>query len=83
MDLLLSKGVVDNHSFHKVCPSFPKVVLNERISIVARIAIVDNTELVIQMGGHTPRVVFLDISAQLNILKVQFAKKLAMLDSKL
>jgi hypothetical protein len=26
MDLLFSKGVVDNHSLHKVSHSFPKVV---------------------------------------------------------
>jgi hypothetical protein len=32
---------------------------------------------------HTPRVVLLDTSAQLVILKVQFAKKMGILDSKL
>jgi hypothetical protein len=40
VDLLLSKGIVNNHSLHKVFQSFPKVVLSERISI----AIVDNIE---------------------------------------
>jgi len=35
------------------------------------------------VGGHTPRVVFLDTSAQPMILGVQFAKKMGMLDSKL
>jgi hypothetical protein len=44
VDLLLSKGIVANHSFHKVSHSFPKVVPNERISIATKVAIVDNTE---------------------------------------
>jgi hypothetical protein len=44
MDLLLNKGVVDNHSFHKVSHSFPKVVPSEKTSIVTRVAIVDNTK---------------------------------------
>jgi hypothetical protein len=35
------------------------------------------------VGGHTPKVVFLDTSAQLMILGVQFAKKMGMLNSKL
>jgi len=47
MDLLLSKGVVNNHSLHKVSHSFPKVVLNERTSIATGVAIVDNTGLAI------------------------------------
>jgi hypothetical protein len=42
MDLLLSKGVVDSHSFHKVSHSFLKVVFSERTSITIRVAIVDN-----------------------------------------
>ncbi len=44
MDLLLSKGVVDSHSIHKVSHSFPKVVPNERTSIATRITIVNNIE---------------------------------------
>ncbi len=56
---------------------------NERTSIATRVAIVDNIELIIQVGGYTPRVVFIDIVAQLVILKVQFAKKMGMLNSKL
>jgi hypothetical protein len=83
VDLLLSKGVVDSHSLHKVSHSFPKVVLNERTSIATRVAIVDNTESTIQVGGHTPRVVLLDTGAQPIILGIQFAKKMGMLDSKL
>jgi hypothetical protein len=83
VDLLFSKGVVDNHFFHKVSHSFPKVMPNERTSITTKVAIVDNIELTIQAGRHTPRVVFLDTSAQLVILRVQFAKKMGMLDSKL
>ncbi len=56
---------------------------SERTSIATKVAIIDNTELTIQVGGHTPRVVFLDTSAQPVILGVQFAKKMGMLDSKL
>ncbi len=44
VDLLLSKGVVDSHSLHKVCHSFSKVVPSERTSIATGVAIVDNTE---------------------------------------
>jgi len=47
MDLLLSKGVVDNHFLHKVFQSFPKVVPSERTSIITRVAIVANTKLTI------------------------------------
>jgi hypothetical protein len=83
VDLLLSKGVVDSHSLHKVFHSFSKVVPSERISITTEVAIVDNTGSTIQMGGHTPKVVLLDTSAQLVILRVQFTKKMGILDSKL
>jgi hypothetical protein len=64
VDLLFSKGVMDDHSFHKVFHSFPKVVPNERTSIATGIAIVDNTKSTIQVGGHTPKVVFFDTCAQ-------------------
>jgi hypothetical protein len=47
VDLLLSKGVVDNHFFYKISHSFPKVVPNEKTCIAIEIAIVDNTKLVI------------------------------------
>ncbi len=83
MDLLLSKGVVDNHFLHKVSHSVLKVVPSERTSIATEVTIVDNIRPVIQVGGHTPRVVLLDTGAQLVILGVQFAKKMGMLDSKL
>jgi hypothetical protein len=83
MDLLLSKGVVDSHYLHKVSHSFPKVVPSERTSITTGVAIVDNTRLAIQVGGHTPRVVLVDTGAQPVILGVQFAKKMGMLDSNL
>jgi len=83
VDLLLSKGVVDSHSLHKVFHSFSKVVPSERISITTEVAIVDNTGSTIQMGGHTPKVVLLDTGAQLVILRVQFTKKMGILDSKL
>jgi len=83
VDLLLSKLVVDSHFFHKVSHSFPKVVLSERTFITTGIAIVDNNNSTIQVGGHTPIVVLLDIGAQLVILGVQFAKKMGMFDSKL
>ncbi len=82
VDLLLSKGVVDSHFFHKVSHSFSKVVLSERTSIATGVTIVNNTELAIQVGGHTPRVVFLDTCAQPIILGVQFVKKMGMFDSK-
>ncbi len=83
MDLLLNKGVVDSNSLHKVSHSFPKVVPNERTSIATGVTIVDNTGPAIQVGGQTPIVVLLDTSAQPVILKIQFAKKMGMLDSKL
>ncbi|CAM6014511.1 unnamed protein product [Sphagnum balticum] len=83
VDLLLNKGVVDSNSFHKVSHSFPKVVPSERTSIATGVAMVDNTELAIQVGGHTPRVVLLDTGAQPVILRIQFAKKMGMFDSKL
>jgi hypothetical protein len=83
VDLLLSKGVMDSHSIHKVSHSFLKVVLSERTSISTRIAIVDRTESTILVGGYTPRVVHLDTGAQPMIFGVQFAKKMGMLNSKL
>jgi hypothetical protein len=70
VDLLFSKHIVDNHSLHKVSHSFPKVVPNERTSIAIRVAIVNNTKSAIQVGGHAPRVVLLDIGAQPVILGV-------------
>jgi hypothetical protein len=83
VDLLLSKDVVDSHFLHKVSQSFSKVVPNERNSIATRVAIIDNIESAIHVGGHTPKVVLLDTSAQPMILGVQFAKKMGMLNSKL
>ncbi len=80
MDLLLNKGIVDNHFLHKVFHSFMKVVPSERTSIATEVAIVDNTESTIQVGRHTPRVILLDLGAQLVILGVQFAKKMGMFD---
>ncbi len=56
---------------------------NERTSVAIGVAIVNNIKLIIQVGGHTPRVVLLDTGAQPMILGVQFAKKIGMLDSKL
>jgi hypothetical protein len=47
VDLLLSKGVVDNHFLDKVSHSFPKVVHDERTSITTEVAIVNNIELTI------------------------------------
>jgi len=83
VDLLFSKGVVDSHFLHKVFHSFPKVVPSERTPIAIRVAIVDNIGLAIQVEGHTPRVVLLDTIAQPVILRIQFAKKMGMLNSKL
>jgi hypothetical protein len=59
------------------------VVPSERTSIASEIAIVNNTKSIIQVGGHTPKVVLLDTGAQPVLLGVQFAKKMGMLDSKL
>jgi len=83
VDLLLNKGVMDSHSLHKIFHSFSKVVPSERTSITIEVAIVDNTELAIQVGGHTPKVVLLDTGAQPMILRIQFVKKMGMLASKL
>jgi hypothetical protein len=47
VDLLLNKGVVDNHSLHKVSHSFSKVVPSEKTSITIGVAIIDNIELAI------------------------------------
>jgi hypothetical protein len=44
VDLLFSKGIVNNHFLHKVSHSFPKVVPSEGTSIATKIAIVDNTK---------------------------------------
>jgi len=74
---------VDSYSLHKVSHSFPKVVPSERTSIAIRVAIIDNIGSTIQVGGHTPRMVLLNIGAQPMILGVQFVKKMGMLDSKL
>jgi hypothetical protein len=70
VDLLLNKGVVDNHYLHKVSHSFSKLVPNERTSIAIGIAIVNNTKSTIQVKGHKPKVVFLDIGVQPMILGV-------------
>jgi hypothetical protein len=83
VDLLLSKGIVDNHYFHKISHSFLKVVPSEKTSITIGVAIVDNTESTIQVGGHTPRTVLLDTNTQLIILGVQFVKKMGMFNFKL
>ncbi len=63
VDLLLSKSVLDSHSLHRISHSFLKVVPSERTSIATGVTIVDNTESTIQVGGHTPRKVFLDTGA--------------------
>jgi len=77
VDLLLNKGIVDNHFLHKVSHSFSKVVPSERTSITTRVAIINNTESPIQVGGHTPKVVLLDISAQPVILGVHSPRRWA------
>jgi len=83
VDFLLNKGVMDSHSLHKVFHSFSKVVLSDKTSIATEVTIVDNIESTIQVGGHTPKVIFLDTGAQPMILGIQFAKKMGMLNSKL
>jgi hypothetical protein len=74
---------MDSHSLHKIYHSILKVVPSERTSITTEIAIINNIESTIQVGGHTPREVFFDTCAQLVIFGVQFAKKMGMFDSKL
>jgi hypothetical protein len=58
-------------------------VPNEKTFITIRVAIVNNIELIIQMGGHIPKMVLLDIGAQPMILRVQFNKNIGMFNSKL
>jgi hypothetical protein len=60
VDLLFGNGIVDSQFFHKNFHSFPRVALSERTSIATRVAIIDNTESIIQVGQHTPKVVLLD-----------------------
>jgi hypothetical protein len=55
----------------------------EKTSITIGVAIVDNTKSIIQMGGHTSRMILLNIGAQPVILGVHFAKNMGMLNSKL
>jgi hypothetical protein len=54
VDLLLSKGIVDSHSLHKISHSFLKVVLSERTSIAVGVAIVNNTKSTIQVEDIHP-----------------------------
>jgi hypothetical protein len=70
VDLLFSKSIMNNHSFHKISHSFPKVMPSEKTSITTRVAIIDNTESAIQVEGHTPRMVLLDTGAQPVIIGV-------------
>jgi hypothetical protein len=63
MDLLLNKGIVNSHFLHKVSHSFLKVVPDEKTSIAIKVAIVNNSRSVIQVGGHTPRMVLNNIVA--------------------
>jgi hypothetical protein len=74
---------MDSHSFDRDSHSFPKVVPSEKTSITTGVAIIDNIKSIIQVGGHTPRMIFFDIGAQPVLLRVQFTKKMGMFDSKL
>ncbi len=56
---------------------------SEGTSITTGVAIIDNIESAIQVGGHITKVVLLDTGAQPLILGIQFSKKMHMLDSKL
>jgi hypothetical protein len=58
-------------------------VPSEGTSITTGVAIIDNIESAIQVGGHITKVVLLDTGAQPLILGIQFSKKMHMLDSKL
>ncbi len=59
VDLLLSKGIVDSHFFHKIFHSFLKVVRSERTSITTGVAIVNNTKSTIQVEDIHPKWYFL------------------------
>jgi hypothetical protein len=59
VDLLLSKGIVDSHSLHKISHSFLKVVPSERTSIATGVAIVNNTKSLIQVEDIHPKWYFL------------------------
>ncbi len=58
------------------------MVLSERTSIAIGVAIINNIESAIQMGGHTLKVVLFSIVVQPMILGVQFVEKMGMLNSK-
>ncbi len=47
VDFLLNKGIMNNHSLHKVSHSFSKVVPSDRTSIATEVTIVDNIESII------------------------------------
>jgi hypothetical protein len=49
---------------------FQRWLPSERTSITIEVAIIDNIKSAIQVGGHTPRVVLLDIGAQPVIIGV-------------
>jgi hypothetical protein len=59
MDLLLSKGIVDSHSLHKISHSFLKVVPSERTSIATGVPIINNTKSAIQVKDIHPEWYFL------------------------
>jgi hypothetical protein len=59
VDLLLNKGIVDSHSFHKIFHSFLKVVPSERTSIATGVAVVNNTKSTIQVEDIHPEWYFL------------------------
>jgi len=67
----------------KALTHFQRWCIVRELPIATKVAIVNNIESTIQVGKHTPRVVYLDTNAQPMIFRVQFAKKMGMLDSKL
>jgi hypothetical protein len=53
------------------------------LPLPSELPLLNNTKSTIQVGGHTPKMVLLDINAQPVILRVQFANKMGMFDSKI
>jgi len=83
MDLLLSKGVVDSHSVHKVSHSFPKVVRSDEFPSPLELPLLTILSQQSRWEDIHSEWFRVDTGAQPVIFRVQFAKKMGMLNSKL
>jgi hypothetical protein len=45
LDFLISKGIMDSHSLHKISHSFQKMVPSERILFVAKVDVLPSHEV--------------------------------------